>query len=365
MSFHSSPRWIGENGKAMPHSVTLIPGDGIGPEVAEATVRVVEATGVPIAWERVELNQELIFQSGGAIPEPVLESLSRTMVGLKGPVTTPVASGFPSLNVALRKRFDLYANVRPVKTFRGLKTRYEDTPIDLIIFRENTEDLYSGLEHEVVPGVVTSLKVITRKASLRIADYAFHFARRVGRKKITVIHKANIMKLGDGLFLRCCREVAAKFPEIQYSELIVDNASMQLVMRPEEFDILLMPNLYGDIISDLAAGLVGGLGLVPGANMGDEHAIFEAVHGSAPDIAGKGIANPTALMQSAALMLLHLGEEAAARRLQRAIEEVYSDGKHLTRDAGGHATTREFTEAVIEKLARIAPLGGQGPNLVA
>jgi isocitrate dehydrogenase (NAD+) len=335
----------------MPHSVTLIPGDGIGPEVAEATVRVLEATGVPIVWERAELNQELILQSGGAIPEPVLESLSRTMVGLKGPVTTPVASGFQSLNVALRKRFDLYANVRPVKTFRGLKTRYEDTPIDLIIFRENTEDLYSGLEHEVVPGVVTSLKVITRKASVRIAEYAFHFARRVGRKKVTAIHKANIMKLGDGLFLRCCREVAAKFPEIEYNELIVDNASMQLVMRPEEFDILLMPNLYGDIISDLAAGLVGGLGLVPGANMGDEHAVFEAVHGSAPDIAGKGVANPTALMQSAALMLLHLGEEAAARRLQRAIEDVYAEGTHLTRDVGGQASTREFTDAVIDRLA--------------
>jgi len=335
----------------MPHSVTLIPGDGIGPEVAEATVRVLEATGVPIVWERAELNQELILQSGGAIPDPVLESLSRTMVGLKGPITTPVASGFQSLNVALRKRFDLYANVRPVKTFRGLKTRYEDTPIDLIIFRENTEDLYSGLEHEVVPGVVTSLKVITRKASVRIAEYAFHFARRVGRKKVTAIHKANIMKLGDGLFLRCCREVAAKFPEIEYNELIVDNASMQLVMRPEEFDILLMPNLYGDIISDLAAGLVGGLGLVPGANMGDEHAVFEAVHGSAPDIAGKGVANPTALMQSAALMLLHLGEEAAARRLQRAIEDVYAEGKHLTRDVGGQASTREFTDAVIDRLA--------------
>jgi isocitrate dehydrogenase (NAD+) len=262
-----------------------------------------------------------------------------------------VASGFQSLNVALRKRFDLYANVRPVKTFRGLKTRYEDTPIDLIIFRENTEDLYSGLEHEVVPGVVTSLKVITRKASVRIAEYAFHFARRVGRKKVTAIHKANIMKLGDGLFLRCCREVAAKFPEIDYNELIVDNASMQLVMRPEEFDILLMPNLYGDIISDLAAGLVGGLGLVPGANMGDEHAVFEAVHGSAPDIAGKGVANPTALMQSAALMLLHLGEEAAARRLQRAIEDVYAEGTHLTRDVGGQASTREFTDAVIDRLA--------------
>jgi len=334
----------------MPHPVTLIPGDGIGPEVAEAAVRAVEATGVPIHWERAELNQELIRETGGAIPEKVLESLSRTLVGLKGPITTPVAAGYQSLNVALRKRFDLFANVRPVKTFPGLKTRYADTPIDLIIFRENTEDLYSGLENEVVPGVVTSLKVITRKASLRIAEYAFRFARRVGRKKVTAIHKANIMKLGDGLFLRCCREVAQKFPEIAYHELIVDNAAMQLVMRPEEFDILLMPNLYGDIISDLAAGLVGGLGVVPGANMGDEYAVFEAVHGSAPDIAGQGIANPTALMQSAALMLLHLGEEAAARRLQRAIEQVYLEGKHLTRDVGGAATTREFTDAVIERL---------------
>ncbi|MCW5981354.1 MAG: isocitrate dehydrogenase (NAD(+)) [Bryobacteraceae bacterium] len=334
----------------MPHSVTLIPGDGIGPEVADATVRVLEATGVPIAWERVELNRDLIVATGGAIPENVIASLGRTMVGLKGPVTTPVGEGYQSLNVALRKKLDLFANVRPVKTLPGLKTRYDDTPIDLIIFRENTEDLYSGLENEVVPGVITSIKVITSKASLRIADYAFHFARRVGRRKITAVHKANIMKLGDGLFLRSCREIAQKFPEIEYNELIVDNASMQLVMRPQQFDILLMPNLYGDIISDLAAGLVGGLGIVPGANMGEEHAVFEAVHGSAPDIAGQGLANPTAILQSAALMLLHLGEESAARRIQRALEAVYAEGKWLTRDVGGTAATSDFTSAVIGNL---------------
>lgn len=334
----------------MPHSVTLIPGDGIGPEVAEAVVRVLEATGVPIAWDRVELNKDLIIEAGGGIPKPVLDSLRRTMVGLKGPVTTPVGGGFRSLNVALRKEFNLFANVRPVRSFHGLKSRYQDVPIDLVIFRENTEDLYSGLENEVVSGVITSIKVITEMASTRIAKYAFQFARKVGRKKITAIHKANIMKLGDGLFLRCCREVAGQHPDIGYNELIVDNASMQLVMRPETFDVLLMPNLYGDIISDLAAGLVGGLGIVPGANMGDEHALFEAVHGSAPDIAGKGIANPTALLQSAVLMLLHLGEEAAAKRIQSAIEAVYADARHLTHDLGGTATMNEFTDAVIEKL---------------
>ncbi|MCP5114908.1 MAG: NAD-dependent isocitrate dehydrogenase, partial [bacterium] len=248
----------------MPHSVTLIPGDGIGPEVSDATVQVLEATGVPISWHRVEMHREILEASGGAIPEPVLESLHHTMVGLKGPVATPVGGGFRSINVALRKELDLFANVRPVHTFYGLKTRYQDVPIDMVLFRENTEDLYSGLENEIVDGVVTSLKVITKKASTRIARYAFQYARQVGRKKVTAIHKANIMKQGDGLFLRCCRNVAAGYDEIEYNELIVDNASMQLVMRPEQFDILLMPNLYGDIISDLAAGLVGGLGVVAG-----------------------------------------------------------------------------------------------------
>lgn len=310
----------------------------------------VMATGVRIEWERVELSARIIEQTGKDLPEWVVESLERTRVGLKGPVTTPVGEGYQSVNVALRKRLDLFANFRPVRTMPGVRTRYADTFIDIVMFRENTEDLYAGLEHEVVRDVVTSLKVITRAASLRIARYAFEWARREGRKTIHAIHKANIMKQGDGLFLRCCREVAAQYPEIRYKELIVDNAAMQLVLRPETFDVLLMPNLYGDIVSDLVAGLVGGLGLVPGANLGENCAVFEAVHGSAPDIAGKGIANPTALMLSAVLMLNHLGERDAARRLQYAIERTYAAGAHLTPDVGGAATTAQFTDAVIRNL---------------
>jgi isocitrate dehydrogenase (NAD+) len=332
------------------HKVTLIPGDGIGPEVAAATVRAVDATGVKIEWETAELSAEVIEKSGASLPGHVLESLERTGVGLKGPVTTPVAGGFKSVNVALRKTLDLFANVRPVFTLPGLKTRFQDVNIDMVIFRENTEDLYSGLEHEVVKDVVESLKIITRYASMRIANYAFAYARKNGRRKVTAVHKANIMKLSDGLFIRCCREVATEYPDIAYNELIVDNAAMQLVMRPETFDILLLPNLYGDIVSDLAAGLVGGLGVVPGANMGEKCAVFEAVHGSAPDIAGHGIANPTALMSSAILMLRHLGEGAAADRLQKAVMAAYAEGTHLTRDVGGSATTGEFTDAVIRHL---------------
>ena len=332
------------------HPVTLIPGDGIGPEVADAAVHAVNATGVSIDWQRADLNASIISKSGQVLPPHIIESLERTHVGLKGPVTTPIAGGFQSVNVALRKQFDLYANVRPVRSLPGLKTRFDDVKIDMVIFRENTEDLYSGLEHEVVKDVVTSLKVITRTASIKIAEYAFDFARKYGRKKVAAIHKANIMKLADGLFLRCCREVAARHPEIEYKELIVDNASMQLVIRPETFDLLLLPNLYGDIVSDLAAGLVGGLGVVPGANMGDQDAVFEAVHGSAPDIAGKGIANPTALMLSSVLMLIHLGEEKAASRLRAAIERTYAEKKHMTTDVGGSASTAEFTDAVIGNL---------------
>ncbi len=328
----------------------MIPGDGIGPEVAEATVRAVNATGVEIDWELAELNAEIIARSGQVLPAHVIDSLESTRTGLKGPVTTPIAGGFPSVNVALRKRLDLYANVRPVRGLPGLKTRFDDVTIDMIIFRENTEDLYSGLEHEVVKDVVTSLKVITRTASLRIAHQAFKYAKVNGRRKVTAVHKANIMKLADGLFLRCCREVAELYPQIEYQELIVDNASMQLVIRPESFDILLLPNLYGDIVSDLAAGLVGGLGVVPGANIGERHAVFEAVHGSAPDIAGKGVANPTALMLSAVMMLTHLKEKAAADRLLAAIEAVYAEKKYLTADVGGHAGTNEFTSAVVGKL---------------
>jgi isocitrate dehydrogenase (NAD+) len=332
------------------HNVTLIPGDGIGPEVADAAVRVIEATGVRIDWDRVEVSADVIRHSGESIPTPAIESLKVTRLGLKGPVTTPVGGGFQSVNVALRKRFDLYANVRPVRSIPGLRTRFEDLKIDMVIFRENTEDLYSGLEHEVVNDVVTSLKVITRNASIKIANAAFKWAREKGRKKVTAIHKANILKKADGLFLKCCREVAEANPSIQYNELIVDNASMQLVAKPETFDVLLLPNLYGDIVSDLAAGLVGGLGVVPGANLGDNFAIFESVHGSAPDIAGKGVANPTALLLSSVMLLEHVRESAQAEKLQAAIEGVYAEAKHLTPDVGGKATTNEFADAVIKKL---------------
>ena len=334
----------------MPYQVTLIPGDGIGPEVADATVRAVNATGVEIDWERVEAGINALEEYGELLPSEVFASLECTHVGLKGPTATPIGGGHQSINVALRKKLGLYTNFRPVRMLPGLKTRFHDVPVNLAIFRENTEDLYSGLEHEVIPGVVESLKIITHNASMRIARAAFEYAQREGRCKITSIHKANIMKLSDGLFLQCCREVAAGFPAIQYNELIVDNACMQLVMRPETFDLLVMPNLYGDIISDLTAGLVGGLGIVPGANIGDHHAIFEAVHGTAPDIAGKGLANPTALMQSAVLMLAHLGERDAAARLQKAIERVYADGKSLTGDVGGNASTDQFTDAVIQHI---------------
>jgi isocitrate dehydrogenase (NAD+) len=334
----------------MSHQVTLIPGDGIGPEVAAAARRAVDATGVKIDWETAELNADVITKTGQSLPQPVIDSLERTRIGLKGPVTTPIGGGYTSVNVALRKRLDLFANVRPVRSLPGITTRFQDVTIDMIIFRENTEDLYSGLEHEVVKDVVTSLKVITRTASARIAEYAFKFAESAGRRKITAIHKANIMKLADGLFLRCAREVAARYPQIQYNELIVDNAAMQLVMRPESFDLLLLPNLYGDIVSDLAAGLVGGLGIVPGANMGENHAVFEAVHGSAPDIAGRGVANPTAMMLSSVLMLIHMKEHDAANRLQAAIEKVYAEHRHLTRDVGGTSGTAEFTDAVIAAL---------------
>jgi isocitrate dehydrogenase (NAD+) len=334
----------------MAHRITLIPGDGIGPEVAEATVRVVEATGAAVEWERVDAGEKALAETGELLPESVYQSLARTHVGLKGPTATPIGGGHKSINVTLRKKLDLYTNFRPVRMLPGLKTRFQGVPIDMIIFRENTEDLYSGLEHEVVPGVVESLKIITRTASHRIALATFQYVKREGRKKVTAVHKANIMKMSDGLFLTCCREVAADFPAIKYEELIVDNACMQLVMRPETFDVLLLPNLYGDIVSDLAAGLVGGLGIVPGANLGEQDAVFEAVHGTAPDIAGKGKANPTALMQSAVLMLAHLGERDAARRLQSAIEGVYAEGKRLTGDLGGTASTSDFAAAIISHM---------------
>jgi isocitrate dehydrogenase (NAD+) len=335
----------------MGRQITLIPGDGIGPEVAAATVRAVEATGVAVEWEVVNAGARALAETGVLLPDSVLQSMERTRVGLKGPVTTPIGGGHQSVNVALRKRLDLYVNFRPVKMLPGLKTRFRDVPIDLVIFRENTEDLYSGIEHEVVAGVVESLKVITRTASTRIARATFEYARREGRRQVTAVHKANIMKMSDGLFLTCCREAAAQFPEIGYRELIVDNCCMQLVMRPETFDLLVLPNLYGDIVSDLAAGLVGGLGIVPGANLGETCAVFEAVHGTAPDIVGKGLANPTALMQSAVLMLAHIGEREASLKLQQAIHAVYAEGKYLTGDVGGSASTFQFTEAIIRNLA--------------
>jgi isocitrate dehydrogenase (NAD+) len=326
----------------------LIAGDGIGPEVSNAVVSILEATGVPFEWERFSAGAEAFDKSGEYIPKELYESIARTRLALKGPVATPIAGGFKSINVTLRKHFELFANFRPIKNLPGLDTRYPG--VDLIIVRENTEGEYVGLEHEVVPGVVTSLKVITEKASTRISQFAFDYARKHKRKKIHAIHKANIMKMSDGLFLRCARDVAKGYPEITYGEHIIDNTCMQLVMNPYQYDTLLMENLYGDIVSDLCAAFVGGLGLVPGANLGKECAIFEAVHGSAPDIAGKDIANPTALLQSAVLMLHHMDETDAANRLQTAIETVFTERKTLTRDVGGNAGTRAFAEAVIAAL---------------
>jgi len=337
----------------MAHTVTLIPGDGIGPEVVNATVRILEATGVKFNWEAFAAGAEAYEKYKEYIPQDLIESIERTKVGLKGPVTTPIGGGFSSINVALRKKFELFANFRPIRSLPGVLSRYQG--IDLIVVRENTEGLYSGIEHEVVPGVVESLKIITEKASTRIARFAFEYARRVKRKKINSIHKANIMKMSDGLFIRCSRNVSKEYPEITYGEHIVDNTCMQLVMNPYQYDILLLENLYGDIVSDLCAGLVGGLGLVPGANFGHECAIFEAVHGSAPDIAGKDIANPTAVLRSGILMLRHLGEDNAANHIRAAIEKVFTEKKHLTRDVGGTASTTEFTDAMVDALHSIPP----------
>ena len=336
----------------MTHKITLIPGDGIGPEVTQAVVRILEQTGIKFDWERFAAGAEAFEIYGEYIPGALYESIERNKVALKGPVTTPIGGGFKSINVTLRKQFDLFANFRPIRNLPGLDSKWPG--VDLIIVRENTEGEYVGLEHEVVPGVVESLKIITEKASTRIARFAFEYARRHGRKKIHAIHKANIMKLSDGLFLRSVRTVAAQFPEIQYKELIVDNACMQIVMDPLQFDMLLLPNLYGDVMSDLAAGLVGGLGVVPSANIGDDCAMFEAVHGTAPDIAGKGLANPTALLMSAVLMLDHLGERAAAERIEAAILKTYRDGAFTTRDVGGKAGTEQFANAVIQSLAATA-----------
>jgi isocitrate dehydrogenase (NAD+) len=332
----------------MAHRITLIPGDGIGPEITLAVTRIIKAAGVPIEWEEHIAGQAALDKYGQTLPDELLESIKQNKVGLKGPITTPVGKGFTSVNVGLRKALDLYANLRPVRALPNVPCR--NPGLDLVVVRENTESLYSGIEHEIIPGVVESLKIITEKASTRIARFAFAYARSEKRKKITAVHKANIMKLSDGLFLRCFEEVGKLYPETERQSMIVDNASMQLVMRPEQFDILLCENLYGDIVSDLCAGLIGGLGLVPGANIGEKGAVFEAVHGSAPDIAGKGIANPTALLQSAILMLNHIEERAAATKIETAMLKVFAEGQVRTRDIGGTASTDEFADAIIGKM---------------
>jgi isocitrate dehydrogenase (NAD+) len=330
------------------HTITLIPGDGIGPEVTAAVTSILDATGVRIEWDRHDAGVVAFEKTGETLPAELLDSVKRNKVALKGPCTTPVGEGFTSVNVGLRKALDLYANLRPVRNLPGVASRWAN--VDLIIVRENTEDLYAGLEHVIVPGVVESLKIITADASTRIAEFAFQFAQRENRKRVTAVHKANIMKLSDGLFLDSVRNVAKRFPGVTYDERIVDAACMHLVMRPEQFDVLVLPNLYGDIVSDLCAGLVGGLGVVPGANLGIDVAVFEAVHGSAPDIAGQDRANPTALLLSAVMMLRHIGEGEAASRVMASLEGVLTAGAVRTRDMGGTATTTEFARAVSEAL---------------
>ncbi len=328
--------------------ITLIPGDGIGPEVVDSVVRVIEAARVKIEWEKVEAGAHALEKYGMVLPENVIESVKRNGVALKGPVGTPVGEGFRSVSVKLRKDLNLYANLRPIESLKGIKSKYDN--VDLIVVRENTEGLYSGIEHEVVPGVVESLKIITEKASTRIAHYAFQYAEAKQRKKITAIHKANIMKLSDGLFLDCARKVSLDYPNIQYDEKIVDNACMQLILNPHQFDVLLLENLYGDIISDLCAGLIGGLGVAPGANIGIECAVFEAIHGNAPDIAGKNIANPIALILSSVLLLEYIGENEAAERISTAVHNTVLKGEGLTPDLGGVGTTTEITDRIIKEL---------------
>jgi isocitrate dehydrogenase (NAD+) len=334
----------------MSHIITLIPGDGIGPEVTEAVIRIFKCAGLQIDWERHDAGVTAFKRFNQSLPPDLLESIKRNKVALKGPVTTPIAEGFTSVNVGLRKALDLYANLRPVRNLGGVASRF--TGVDLIIVRENTEDLYAGLEHEVVPGVVESLKIITERASTRIAKFAFDYAKANGRKRVTAIHKANIMKLSDGLFLESSRAVSRDNLDVTYDERIVDAVCMQLVMYPEKFDVLLLPNLYGDIVSDLCAGLVGGLGVVPGANLGLEAAVFEAVHGSAPDIAGKNLANPTALLLSGLMMLDYIGERQRSERIRKALDTVLAAGAVRTRDLGGQASTTEFTDAVCREVEK-------------
>lgn len=332
----------------MSYKITLIPGDGIGPEVSNAAREVIDASGVDIEWEVVEAGAKVMDEYGTPLPDYVLESIRKNKIALKGPITTPVGKGFRSVNVGLRQELKLYANIRPIKTYEGIKSRYED--VDLIIVRENSEDLYKGIEHMVTEDVAESIKVITRKASEKIVNFAFDIAKRQNRKKVTAVHKANIMKLSDGLFLNCARKVARENPQMPFEDVIVDAMSMKLVQNPENYDVLVMPNLYGDILSDMASGLVGGLGVTPGANIGDNEAVFEAIHGSAPDIAGKNIANPTAAILSGVLMLGYMGEMEAANKIDDAVRKVLKEGKCLTPDLGGNATTTEFTKEIIKNL---------------
>jgi isocitrate dehydrogenase (NAD+) len=335
---------------AVKHKITLIPGDGIGPEVTKPALAIIKAAGVRVEWETYLAGAEALKKHRTTLPKQLMDSFEKNRVALKGPVTTPIGEGFPSVNVELRQSFDLYANLRPIKNLPGVPARYQG--IDLIVVRENTEGLYSGIEHEVVPGVVESLKIITEKASTRIAKFAFEYARRHGRKKVAAVHKANIMKLSDGLFLDCAKKVSHQYKAFGFSDVIVDNACLQLVIDPWKFDILLLENLYGDIVSDLAAGLVGGLGVVPGANLGDSHALFETVHGSAPDIKGKNIANPAAMILASVMMLDHISEKTAAKRIAAALEKVMIEGAIKTPDLGGKATTKKFAEAIIREIEK-------------
>jgi isocitrate dehydrogenase (NAD+) len=340
----------------MAHRVTLIPGDGIGPELAEATRRVLDATGVAFEWEVQEAGEATIASEGTPLPERVLESIRRNRIALKGPITTPVGSGFRSVNVGLRQALNLYANLRPARSMAGVPTRYDD--VDLVIVRENTEDLYAGIEHMVGRDAAESIKIITRAASERIARFAFEYAVNNGRRKVTAVHKANIMKLSDGLFLESCTSVAADYAgRVEFEDRIVDNMCMQLVQKPDLYDVLVLPNLYGDIVSDLAAGLVGGLGVAPGANIGEDGAVFEPVHGSAPKYAGQNRANPTALILSGALMLRHLGYAEVGERVEEAVRAVIAEGRTVTSDLGGNAGTSQFADAVIQRLGAGAPAG--------
>lgn len=332
----------------MAYKVTLIPGDGIGPEIAEAARRVIDATGVVIDWEVVEAGEAVIEKYGTPLPDYVLDSVKKNKVALKGPLTTPVGKGFRSVNVTLRQELSLYANVRPARTLPGIETRYDN--VDIIVVRENTEDLYAGIEHRVGRDAAESIKIITREASERIARHAFELARKQGRKKVTAVHKANIMKLSDGLFLECSRQVAESYPDIEFEDMIVDAMCMKLVQSPENYDVLVLPNLYGDIVSDLCAGLVGGLGVAPGANIGTGAAVFEPVHGSAPKHAGKNRVNPLAITMSGVMMLQHLGENEAADRVTKAILKILMEKKSLTYDLGGSASTSEMADAIIENL---------------